>query len=347
MPSGTLNFELCTLYFGTTLNRVKLSQTQIIPNQSWLHMIPRILTIAALVLALGLLFASRRLTEHPVTTISLDVTVPDTSGGTRPGEGLRFDLLEISVRTLIDSLASLESIEPSSQIMTVLEDPAREAFLRGLLEQKGFPLSRAGTGALLAVLKARSAYLDYLAGNSAYSDWREIVGRVNGPTLDLAQQRFMRSVAPALLHREARLYTLDPRIILEERGETPQDLDSTVVALGREWSASVEVYAKRYSRELLERVIATMTAYRDQAVASVETDTTGHLTFPPVPRAAYWVVGFYPQNPSAFFRACQARLLRLHQPEWAPALLIWDSPVRLDHASELITLTPENTQPLP
>lgn len=314
-------------------------------------MISRVLTVLVIALALGLLFASRRLTEHPVTTLSLDVAVPDTSGATTPASKLRFDLLRTSILSVIDSLASLESIEPSSQIIAVLEDPAREAFLRGLLEKEGFLLSHVGTGALLSVSKARSAYLDCLAGDSTYIEWRETVSRVNGSTLDIGQKPFMRSVVPALLHREARLYTTDPRIVSEEGDEAHLDRDSTAVALGLAWTASVEAYGKRYHRELLERVLAAVMAYRDHAVASVETDTTGHATFPAVPRATYWIVGNYPQNPSAFVRAYQAHLVRRLQPAWAPSwaptLLIWDLPVQLSHASERITLTPGNAQPLP
>jgi hypothetical protein len=305
-------------------------------------MLPRILTVMAVLVSLGLLLIGHWLTANPVTVVTLQASVPGEEGETSPGAGMRFDLLRRSARSLMDSLCAVDLLESPEQVVRGVEDVEREAFLRGAIERRGFLLSRAASRLLYGVVRARKTYMDHIAGQPLYADLLAAVRRVNGPLIDLPVQMSMRSVAPVLLDREAQRYRPDRKILFEEQEEAV--LDDRTAGLHAAWVETIQAYDKQYYRELVERSIVTAALYREQAVASAKTDSLGRATFSPIPYGTYWAAGYYPQNLSALSRAYRVRLLLedTPAPPILPPLMIWDVPLTASSAAHRITLTSVN-----
>lgn len=302
-------------------------------------MFSRVFTVLALVSAGGLVFVSYRLTGDTRCAITLRVTVPDESGITRPGGRLRFDLLQEEVTGLIDSLAELETVEPD--IGRWVEDPGREAFLRGLIEQRGFWLSRAGAQALRDAGKTRDACVEQMAAHPTYADLAAAAERVGGPRIVLASAGPMRSMPPPLLALEAQRYAPRSSFFSEEDAPPPDD---SVLGLHRLWVDAVNVYETRYRRELLERTLLAVTQYRERTVATVVTDTLGHAVFAPVFYGRYWLTGYYPQTSEAFARLPHRQTLKWLHPAAAQtaAVSVWNTPLVLDASTLQVSLSADH-----
>lgn len=305
-------------------------------------MIPRLVMAMVVLIALSLLWVSHRLSGKATTVVALQTSLADASGAIRPGTRLRFDLLRENVTTLLDSLAELEAA-PAAQIAHILDDPGREAFLRGAIERRGFTLSRTGASALHEIVRARAVYMDYITAIPAYADLLEAAGRVRGPLIELSSRRAMAPWHPSRLAREARAYTPDPEFLAEDAATALPD--DKGLALHRAWTEAVDAYETRYYRELVERTIMAVALYRERAVVSAETDTLGRAMFAPILQGHYWMVGYYPQDVVALARLQRIQALDGLYPgvdSLSTALSVWNLPLDLDTPSLHVTLSTDN-----
>lgn len=290
----------------------------------------RIVTGFALLISLAALLLTDWLTGEPKTAVKIHATVPAPPGQPIPAGRARFDLMRRSPRSLLDSLCRAEVIRPPDQIVDALADEGRGVFLRGEIERRGFILSLKTKRALMAVGRARQEFLDLVRRLPDYALLLEAIGRVHGPLVAIPPGRsvLLVSVPPPVLTAEVTLYnparvseSADAAIARAEQEEVEQRYD--------QWMTAVAEYDARYHRDLLERTIVAVALYRDAAVASVETDTSGAAIFPAVRYGRYWLAGHYPQDVNQLVHL--NRVFRPGQPVRSgatrPSLVIWDVPV--------------------
>lgn len=299
---------------------------------------PRILISLAILISIGLLFLTHQFTGERRSIVRIQAVVNEEAGQAI-AKGIRFDLLRISVTDLLDSLNRIDVLSSPRQVIRIVEDEQREAFLRSAIEQSGFVLSRIATQALYSVERARSAYLDHILPQPAFSNMSEAVRRIQGPLIALPILVNAPSIWSERLLREHRLYNPDRDVLVDEAtGAVP---DARSYELYDAWARALDGYTLLYHRDLLERSILTATLYRDLSIASAETDSLGQATMPPVAYGTYWLAGHYPTDVMQLARIHRLQMLQRLHPTLTnlPPLLSWNRPIQVDQADHQFLLT--------
>lgn len=301
-------------------------------------MLPRILIGLAILISIGLLFLTHQMTGERRGIVRVQAVLDKQEDYT--SKGIRFDLLRTSVTDLLDSLSRIDVLSPPHQVVRIVEDEQREAFLRSAIEQRGFVLSRICTQSLYSVERARSAYIDHILSQSSFSDMLEAVRLVIGPLTALPVLVNAFSIWPERLHREQRLYSPDRDILRDEvTGERP---DAQSFQLYSAWKKALDDYTRLYYRDLIQRSILTAAVYRSLSIASAETDTLGQATMSPVAYGTYWLAGHDPADVMALARIHRLQMLQRLHPTLTnlPLILTWNRQIRVDQADQQITITP-------
>lgn len=306
-----------------------------------------IVTTFALLLSLVALITTHWLTGAPKATMTIHATVPVPDGRVSPAGRVRFHLLNRSALSLLDSLCRLDVMHPPDQLISVLSDEGRAAFLRGAIERRGFVLSPLAARALLTVEQTRRAFLHHVRRLPDYKILLEAILRVRGPLADIplvsTRSTPMRTLLPSVLTAEVILY--NPAKAAEYAdAEIPSGEHTKAQQLYEQWMAAVAAYEARYHRDLVERTIVAAAAFRNAAVASVETDTLGYATFPPIQYHRYWIAGHYPQEAQTLARLNRVLKLGLSRPpgEASPVVFFWDMPVEVRGRLPILELTGMN-----
>ena len=302
-------------------------------------MIRRFLITLILLISLGALIATHWLTGRPQAVMTVRATIPDAQDLVTPAAQTRFDILSLSVRSLVDSICHIDVISPPDQIVRALEDPEREAFLRGAIERRGFVLSPRAQHALSEVAKTRGVFLDHLRWQPQYDTLIDAVRRIHGPLVDLLRRPRASSILPVRLRQEVSL--------LNPADHDPAYPDARATDLYDAWFRAVEAYDVRYQRDLVERAIVTAAIYREAAIASVETDSLGQAVFPPVRYGRYWIAGHYPPNIRVLDRV-HRRLIARRTGVSSPLsglIFIWDFPITITGKRPVLELSEDNATP--
>lgn len=303
-------------------------------------MLRRILITLVLLISLCALIATHWLTGRPQAVMTIRVTIPDAQGLVMPAAQMRFDILTRSVRALVDSICHIDVIRPPEQIIRALEDPEREAFLRGAIERRGFVLSPRAQQTLSEVAKTRRLFQDHLRWQPQYDTLIDAVRHIHGPLVDLIRRPRASSILPVRLRQEVFLFN--------PADHDPVYPDARAADLYDAWFRAVEAYDLRYHRDLVERAIVTAAIYREAAIASVETDSLGQAAFPPVRYGRYWIVGHHPSDIHVLNRVHRRLIARRTGTSSPPInpILIWDFPITITAMLPVLELSEDNTSPV-
>jgi hypothetical protein len=308
-------------------------------------MLPRILIGLAMLISIGLFFLTHQLAGERRGIVRVQVVLDKQEDYT--SKGIRFDLLRTSVTDLLDSLSRIDVLSPTRQVVRVVEDEQREAFLRSAIEQRGFVLSRICTQSLYSVQRTRSAYIDHIVSQPAFSDMLDAVRLVIGPLTALPVLVNAPSIWPERLNREQQLYSPDRDIFGDEvTGERP---DAHSFQLYSAWKKALDDYTRLYYRDLIQRSILTAAVYRNLSIASAETDTLGQATMAPVAYGTYWLAGHDPADVMALARIHRLQMIQRLHPTLThlPLILTWNRSIQVDQADQQITITQTDAVPLP